>query len=83
LESIALVAFSKNVNSSFIHEVAEDIARLETLITAEEQVLSKLEVFRDGVEKAVTATAQRIAPFEQQMKAVKATQAMQRAQKAE
>ncbi|OKV04860.1 hypothetical protein AWP52_26590 [Escherichia coli] len=46
-----------------INEVAEEIARLENLITAEEQVLSNLEVSRDGVEKAVTATAQRIAQF--------------------
>ena len=49
---------------------------------AEEQVLSNLEVSRDGVEKAVTATAQRIAQFEQQMEVVKATEAMQRAQQA-
>ena len=59
-----------------------EIARLENLITAEEQVLSNLEVSRDGVEKAVTATAQRIAQFEQQMEVVKATEAMQRAQQA-
>lgn len=65
-----------------INEVAEEIARLENLITAEEQVLSNLEVSRDGVEKAVTATAQRIAQFEQQMEVVKATEAMQRAQQA-
>ncbi|EGF3281504.1 PspA/IM30 family protein, partial [Escherichia coli] len=67
---------------SLINEVAEEIARLENLITAEEQVLSNLEVSRDGVEKAVTATAQRIAQFEQQMEVVKATEAMQRAQQA-
>ncbi len=41
----------KNVNPSLINEVAEEIARLENLITAEEQVLSNLEVSRDGVEK--------------------------------
>ena len=80
LEARALEALSKNVNPSLINEVAEDIARLENLITAEEQVLSNLEVSRDGVEKAVTATAQRIAQFEQQMEVVKATEAMQRAQ---
>ena len=62
--------------------MSEEIARLENLITAEEQVLSNLEVSRDGVEKAVTATAQRIAQFEQQMEVVKATEAMQRAQQA-
>ena len=78
----ALEALSKNVNPSLINEVAEEIARLENLITAEEQVLSNLEVSRDGVEKAVTATAQRIAQFEQQMEVVKATEAMQRAQQA-
>lgn len=77
-----LEALSKNVNPSLINEVAEEIARLENLITAEEQVLSNLEVSRDGVEKAVTATAQRIAQFEQQMEVVKATEAMQRAQQA-
>ncbi|NBD44297.1 PspA/IM30 family protein [Escherichia coli] len=77
-----LKALSKNVNPSLINEVAEEIARLENLITAEEQVLSNLEVSRDGVEKAVTATAQRIAQFEQQMEVVKATEAMQRAQQA-
>ncbi len=85
LEARALEALSKNVNPSLINEVAEEIARLENLITAEEQVLSNLEVSRDGVEKAVTATAQRIAQFEQQMevvKATKATEAMQRAQQA-
>lgn len=78
LEARALEALSKNVNPSLINEVAEEIARLENLITAEEQVLSNLEVSRDGVEKAVTATAQ----FEQQMEVVKATEAMQRAQQA-
>ncbi|WLT65419.1 PspA/IM30 family protein [Escherichia coli] len=57
LEARALEALSKNVNPSLINEVAEEIARLENLITAEEQVLSNLEVSRDGVEKAVTATA--------------------------
>ena len=67
LEARALEALSKNVNPSLINEVAEEIARLENLITAEEQVLSNLEVSRDGVEKAVTATAQRIAQFEQQI----------------
>ena len=56
LEARALEALSKNVNPSLINEVAEEIARLENLITAEEQVLSNLEVSRDGVEKAVTAT---------------------------
>lgn len=71
LEARALEALSKNVNPSLINEVAEEIARLENLITAEEQVLSNLEVSRDGVEKAVTATAQRIAQFEQQMEVVK------------
>lgn len=81
LEARALEALSKNVNPSLINEVAEEIARLENLITAEEQVLSNLEVSRDGVEKAVTATVQRIAQFEQQMEVVKAT-AMQRAQQA-
>ena len=78
LAARALEALSKNVNPSLINEVA----RLENLITAEEQVLSNLEVSRDGVEKAVTATAQRIAQFEQQMEVVKATEAMQRAQQA-
>lgn len=82
LEARALEALSKNVNPSLINEVAEEIARLENLITTEEQVLSNLEVSRDGVEKAVTATAQRIAQFEQQMEVVKATEAMQRAQQA-
>ena len=82
LEARALEALSKNVNPSLINEVAEEIARLENLITAEEQVLSNLEVSRDGVEKAVTATAQRIAQFEQQMEVVKAAEAMQRAQQA-
>ena len=77
LEARALEALSKNVNPSLINEVAEEIARLENLITAEEQVLSNLEVSRDGVEKAVTATAQRIAQFEQQMEVVKATEAQQ------
>ncbi len=51
LEARALEALSKNVNPSLINEVAEEIARLENLITAEEQVLSNLEVSRDGVEK--------------------------------
>lgn len=37
LEARALEALSKNVNPSLINEVAEEIARLENLITAEEQ----------------------------------------------
>jgi phage shock protein A len=45
-------------------------------------VLTNLEISRDGVEKAVSATTQRIAQFEQQLEVVKATEAMQRAQQA-
>lgn len=82
LETRVLEAMSKNANPSLIHEVAEEIARLENTITAEEQVLTNLEASRDGVEKAVGATAQRIAQFEQQIEVVKATEAMQRAQQA-
>lgn len=82
LENRALEALSKNANPSLINEVAEEIARLENVITAEEQVLTNLESSRDGVEKAVNATAQRIAQFEQQLEVVKATEAMQRAQQA-
>ena len=52
------------------------------MIAAEQQVLTNLEISRDGVEKAVTATGQRIAQFEQQLEVVKATEAMQRAQQA-
>ena len=48
----------------------------------DEKAVLYVEVSRDGVEKAVTATAQRIAQFEQQMEVVKATEAMQRAQQA-
>ncbi|MFQ0835622.1 PspA/IM30 family protein [Citrobacter gillenii] len=77
-----LEALSKNVNPSLINEVAEEIARLENVIAAEQQVLTNLEISRDGVEKAVTATGQRIAQFEQQLEVVKATEAMQRAQQA-
>ncbi|WFZ85411.1 PspA/IM30 family protein [Citrobacter freundii] len=77
-----LEALSKNVNPSLINEVAEEIARLENVIAAEQQVLTNLEISRDGVEKAVTVTGQRIAQFEQQLEVVKATQAMQRAQQA-
>ena len=80
LETRVLEALSKNANPSLINEVAEEIARLENVIAAEEQVLANLEVSRDGVEKAVSATAQRIAQFEQQLEVVKATEAMQRAQ---
>lgn len=82
LEARALEALSKNVNPSLINEVAEEIARLENVIAAEQQVLTNLEISRDGVEKAVTVTGQRIAQFEQQLEVVKATQAMQRAQQA-
>lgn len=71
---------SKNVDAGLVNEVAEEIARLENLITAEEHVLANLEVARNAVEKAVTATAQRISQFEQQLEVVKATEAMQRAQ---
>lgn len=82
LETRALEALSKNANPSLINEVAEEIARLENAISAEEQVLTNLESSRDGVEKAVSATTQRIAQFEQQLEVVKATEAMQRAQHA-
>lgn len=71
---------SKNVDAALLNEVAEEIARLENAILAEEQVLTNLEASRDAVEKAVTATGQRIAQFEQQLEVVKATEAMQRAQ---
>lgn len=82
LETRVLEALSKNANPSLINEVAEEIARLENAISAEEQVLTNLESSRDGVEKAVSATTQRIAQFEQQLEVVKATEAMQRAQQA-
>lgn len=80
LETRALAAMSKNVDAALLNEVAEEIARLENAILAEEQVLTNLEASRDAVEKAVTATGQRIAQFEQQLEVVKATEAMQRAQ---
>lgn len=82
LETRALAAMSKNVDAALLNEVAEEIARLENAILAEEQVLTNLEASRDAVEKAVTATGQRIAQFEQQLEVVKATEAMQRAQQA-
>lgn len=82
LEKRALEALNKKVDAALINEVAEEIARLENLITAEEQVLANLEASRDGVERAVTATGQRISQFEQQLEVVKATEAMQRAQQA-
>ena len=47
---------SKNVDAALLNEVAEEIARLENAILAEEQVLTNLEASRDAVEKAVTAT---------------------------
>lgn len=82
LETRALAAMSKNVDAALLNEVAEEIARLENAILAEEQVLTNLEASRDAVEKAVTATGQRIAQFEQQLEVVKATEAMQRVQQA-
>lgn len=82
LEKRALEALNKKVDAALINEVVEEIARLENLITAEEQVLANLEASRDGVERAVTATGQRISQFEQQLEVVKATEAMQRAQQA-
>lgn len=82
LEKRALEALNKKVDAALINEVAEEIARLENLITAEEQVLANLEASRDGIERAVTATGQRISQFEQQLEVVKATEAMQRAQQA-
>ncbi|WP_348251113.1 PspA/IM30 family protein, partial [Salmonella enterica] len=45
-------------------------------------VLTKLEAPRGAGEKAVTATGERIAQFEQQLEVVKATEGMQRAQQA-
>lgn len=82
LETRALEAINKNVSADLLNEVAEEIARLENVIAAEEQVLVNLAASRDGVEKAVAATAQRIMQFEQQLEVVKATEAMQRAQQA-
>lgn len=82
LEARALEALGKNANTALINEVAEEIARLENVIATEEQVLANLEIARDGVEKAVDATAKRIAQFEQQLEVIKATEAMQRAQQA-
>lgn len=79
LETRALTAMSKNVDAALLNEVAEEIARLENIILAEEQVLTNLEASRDGVEKAVTATGQWIAQFEQQLEVVKAIESMQRA----
>ncbi len=69
----------KRMSTPLTNEVAEEIARLENAILAEEQVLTNLEAFAMRVEKAVTATGQRIAQFEQQLEAVKATVAAARA----
>ncbi|EAY7066586.1 PspA/IM30 family protein [Salmonella enterica] len=80
LETRALAAMSKNVDAALLNEVAEEIARLENAILAEEQVLTNLEASRDAVEKAVTATGQRIAQFEQQLEVVKATESLKRLQ---
>lgn len=82
LETRALAAMSKNVDATLLNEVAEEIARLENTILAEEQVLTNQEASRDAVEKAVTAEGQRIAQFEQQLEVVKATEAMLRTQQA-
>lgn len=80
LEKRALKAMSKNIDAALVNEAAEEIARLENLITDEEHVLADLEAARNGVERAVTTTAQRISQFEQQLEVIKATEAMQRAQ---
>lgn len=82
LETRALEAISKNVDTALLNEVAEEIARIENTITREEQVLGSLETSRDNVEKAVAITTQRIDQFEQQLEVIKATEAMQRAQHA-
>ncbi|EDY9312795.1 hypothetical protein GP163_002031 [Salmonella enterica] len=58
LETRALAAMSKNVDATLLNEVAEEIARLENTILAEEQVLTNQEASRDAVEKAVTAEGQ-------------------------
>ncbi|ONF77920.1 hypothetical protein BXA16_14355 [Salmonella enterica subsp. enterica serovar Typhimurium] len=42
LETRALAAMSKNVDAALLNEVAEEIARLENAILAEEQVLTNL-----------------------------------------
>ncbi|EIY0004301.1 DUF2170 family protein [Salmonella enterica] len=55
LETRTLAAMSKNVDATLLNEVAEEIARLENTILAEEQVLTNQEASRDAVEKAVTA----------------------------
>lgn len=51
LETRVLEALSKNANPSLINEVAEEIARLENVIAAEEQVLANLEVSRMALKK--------------------------------
>ncbi|QJY61237.1 DUF2170 family protein [Salmonella enterica] len=55
LETRTLAAMSKNVDATLLNEVAEEIARLENTILAEEQVLTNQEASRDAMEKAVTA----------------------------
>lgn len=82
LEMRALEAMQKNVDTTLLNEVAEEIARLENAIATEEQVMTTLDNSRDAVEKAVAATSHRIAQFEQQLEVIKATDAMQRAQQA-
>lgn len=82
LESRAVEAMQKQVDESLLLEVAEEISRLETAVASEESVLRNVEQSRDAIEKAVTATSQRIAQFEHQLEVIKATEAMQRAQQA-
>lgn len=82
LEARALEAMQKNVDTTLLNEVAQEIAHLENAIATEEQVMVTLDTSRDAVEKAVAATSHRISQFEQQLEVIKATDAMQRAQQA-
>ncbi len=57
LETRALAAMSKNVDAALLNEVAEEIARLENAILAEEQVLTNLEASRDAGAASNVSTA--------------------------
>lgn len=82
LETRAIEAIQKNVDERLLLEVAEEISRLEEAIISEDAMLKNFEQSRDAIEKAVSATTQRISQFEHQLEVVKATEAMQRTQQA-
>ncbi|MFU2318683.1 PspA/IM30 family protein [Rahnella sp. PCH160] len=82
LEENALQLMAKQEEGALLNDVAAEIARLETQILQQQQILDSFRQVQISIEDAATTAQTRIEQFEQQLQLVKATDATQRVQQA-